>query len=100
MSEWGQQLAPTFMDAVGALLEENTVGGAHPELTAMLAAAPASVKALLQPAHDKVAGWSFDTPSGVPSQDANLMMDVPTDAQIEEGVGRIARLIAKVMAEA
>jgi len=79
VSEYGPLYAPTFLDAATALAEELATPGTHPELSAIAAGAPSGVGALVGPARDKVAAWSFDTPSGVAAGGAD-----PTAAQIAD----------------
>ena len=64
VSEYGQMLAPTFLDAAQALAEEIARPSSHPELSAIAVAADATARSLVSPAHDWVSTWSFDTPSG------------------------------------
>src|SRR5579871_3384392 len=71
VSERGQLLAPTLLDALQALSAEVAAPGAHPELSAMVAAArqaSPSVLPLLDPVTGWISGWSFDTPSGAPEE--------------------------------
>ncbi|HZS41154.1 MAG TPA: penicillin acylase family protein [Polyangia bacterium] len=64
VTEWGQALAPTFLDAGRALAEEIAQPGTHPDLTTLMAQADAPSKMLVQPSVDLVNAWSFDTPAG------------------------------------
>ncbi len=64
-TEWGQAYAPTLVDAAGALAAEIAQPGSHPDMTPIAMAADATAKGLVQKAHDLVAAWSFDTPSGL-----------------------------------
>jgi penicillin amidase len=97
ITQWGQGFAPTLLDSANALLAEaaalsdggvSTDGGAdggigpHPELASMLLAAENAADGgfsvpLLQQAHDLVAGWTFDTPSGAAE-------DNPTPQQVSD----------------
>jgi penicillin G amidase len=85
VSEFGQLLAPTFLDAANALLEEIATPGAHPELTALVTTADAPSKAALAGQRDLVMGWSGDTPAG--TDDA-----APSAAQVADS--RAALLLA------
>jgi penicillin amidase len=76
-SEYGEQLNPTLVDALTHLNAEATQPGSNPDLTAMLAAADAKVKAELPAVLALASGWTFDTPSGVDE-------DSPTPAQIAD----------------
>lgn len=77
VTEYGEQLAPTLLLAGEALLKELVQPGSVPELTPLLAAASAPVKALLPTAVAWVRGWSFDTPAAMPE-------DRPGAAQISD----------------
>ncbi len=62
VSEWDEKLAPTFLDAAQALIEEMAQSGTHPELTSTVGFADAPSKALVPVALDLVKSWTFDTP--------------------------------------
>ena len=81
ITEYGPLFAPTLLDAAEALSEELATTGAHPELTAMLQAAPTAIRQLVGPAHGRVMAWSYDTPSGVSAKVPGLD-DTPTAAQV------------------
>ncbi|MEO6950496.1 MAG: penicillin acylase family protein [Polyangia bacterium] len=83
VTEYGPLFAPTLIDAAQALSEELATPGTHPELTAIVAAAAPAIQQLITPAHDRVAAWTFDTPSGVSAQVAGLD-DTPTAVQIAD----------------
>lgn len=67
-SEYGQLLAPTLLAAGEALTKELAAPGSVPELTPLLAAASANVKALLPEATHWVHHWSFETPAAMPEE--------------------------------
>ena len=77
VTEYGEQLAPTLLQAGDALVKELTQPGSVPELTPLLATASAPVKALLPTAVQWVRGWSFDTPAAMPA-------DSPSAAQLSD----------------
>ncbi len=88
VTEWGQAFAPTLLAGANALLGEAAAldGGAaapgpYPDVAAYLASAAGSDAgfslALVQTAHDLVAAWSFDTPTGVAE-------DNPTPQQLSD----------------
>ena len=83
VTEYGPLLAPTLLDAAQALGEELQAPGTHSELTAMLMAAAPGVQQLVGPAHDRVAAWTFDTPSGVSAKVAGVD-DTPTAMQVAD----------------
>jgi penicillin amidase len=64
-TEWGQAYAPTLIDAAQALAAEIATPGTNPDLSAIATAASAATKGLVSKAHDLVAAWTFDTPSGM-----------------------------------
>jgi len=71
VSEWGQALAPTFVQTAADLAAEIATPNSHPNLTAIAAGADATAKGLVQTAHDIMAAWtSFDTPSGVGAENS------------------------------
>jgi penicillin amidase len=90
ITEVGQALAPTLMDAAGTLAAEIATPGVHPELSALAAGASVNVKAILPPILPLLAAWTFDTPSAMPE-------DVPTPAQIADS--RAALLSAAWIAQ-
>jgi penicillin amidase len=61
ISEWDDQLRPTFVDAAQALVEEIATPGAHPELSAMVSTADAPSKMLVQKSLDAVNAWDLTT---------------------------------------
>ncbi len=77
VTEWGQALAPVFVEVSAALAQEVSNPGSQPDLTAQVADAGATIKALFQTTHDWVNAWTFDTPSGVAE-------DSPTAQQIQD----------------
>jgi penicillin G amidase len=77
VSEFGQALAPLFVEISAALAQEVASPGSQPDLTALVSGASPDSKALFQTVHDWVAGWTFDTPSGAPE-------DNPTAQQIQD----------------
>ena len=77
VTEFGQALAPTFLDISRGARPGGRHAGIATDLTALVATASANSKALFQTAHDWVAGWTFDTPSGAPE-------DNPTAQQIQD----------------
>jgi penicillin amidase len=76
-NEWGEKLAPTFLDAARALADEIATPGLHADLSTIAASASVLAKGALDPAIAAVAGWTFDTPSGVAE-------DNPTPAQVAD----------------
>ncbi len=92
VTEWGQGFAPTFVAAASALIGEAAAlaadGGAgpHPELDGYLAAAQGAdggfPAALLEDAHDLVAGWSFDTPAGVAADNPTAQQQADSKATL------------------
>ena len=72
ISEYGQLLAPTFLDAVGALAAagRGKGDGGPMDVTAYALDAGPTLQPLFQQAHDWVAAWSFQTPSGISDPDA------------------------------
>jgi penicillin amidase len=77
--EYGEMLAPTFLDAGKALAEEIANPGTHPELTTIATGASSDVKALVSQLNGVVAMWSFDTPSG--AAEDNPAPNVLTDSR-------------------
>ena len=78
VSEWAQALAPTFLSAAQALVEEINTPGSHADLTGIVAQADAPAKALAAQALGFVQNWtSFDMASGVDE-------DAPTPQQIAD----------------
>jgi penicillin amidase len=78
VSEWSQQLAPTFIAAAQALQEELATPGVHGDLTTLAQEASPISKQLLPMAVSLVQQWtSFDTASGVAE-------DQPTPQQIAD----------------
>jgi len=75
VTEWGQALAPTFLEGVNALLEEITTPGTHPELATMLGTATPEARAALTPLRDAVKQWTFDTPAGNNGETAQQLAD-------------------------
>ena len=65
ISEWAQELYPTYMSAAKALQEELATPGSHPDLTMLASTADAPSKMLAPMAADLVAKWTFDTPDGI-----------------------------------
>ena len=110
ITEWGQGFAPTFLNSANALLLEaaaladaglTSVGdaggsadagldagfGPYPELASLLLTAESAPAggfsvALLQQAQSLVAGWTFDTPSGVTE-------DSPTAQQLSDSKAEV-----------
>lgn len=78
ITEWGQFLAPTMLDAAKALAEEIATPGAHPELTPLVTTADPTAKANVPKVRDLIAGWTFDTPAGT---DANASAQQIADSQ-------------------
>lgn len=64
ITNWGKTWKPSFDTAVDALIAEAATPGTHPDLAALVLAAPAPVRAALAEAKTLVGGWSFDTPAG------------------------------------
>ncbi len=79
VSEYGQHLAPTLLDAGDALLAELATPGSHPELAPLIASAQANTKATLARAVAAVRGWSFDTPAAMDEEQ-------PTAAQLTDSL--------------
>jgi penicillin amidase len=77
VSEYGQLLNPTLVDALQALSDENATPGKHPELAPILAAASSMSKTQLAAALAMAKAWSFDTPSAVAEEN-------PTPAQVTD----------------
>jgi len=77
VTEWGQALAPTLIDAATSFAAELASPGAHPELTALAASASTTSKRLAIAIVPIVSGWTFDTPSGA-------VEDNPTPEQIND----------------
>jgi penicillin amidase len=77
VTELGLALAPLFLEVSAALAQEVATPGSQPDLTSLVASASANSKALFQTVHDWVAGWTFDTPTGVTE-------DNPTAQQIQD----------------
>ncbi len=77
ISEHGQIVAPTLVDAAKALGEEIAQPGMHPELTQIAMNASAQAKAALPKALALVQGWTFDTPAASDEE-------MPTAAEIAD----------------
>ncbi|MCU1282177.1 MAG: uncharacterized protein JWM53_5723 [bacterium] len=78
VSEWSQALAPTFITAAQALVEEVNAPGTHADLSLLASQASPISKQLLPTALSLVQGWtSFSTESGVAE-------DAPTAQQIAD----------------
>ncbi|MDB4968165.1 MAG: uncharacterized protein JWN44_3854 [Myxococcales bacterium] len=78
VSEWAQALAPTFLSAAEALVEEINTPGSHADLTGIVAQADGPAKMLAPEALAFVKAWSsFDMASGVDE-------DAPTAQQIAD----------------
>jgi penicillin amidase len=75
ISDWGKALAPSFVSAANKLAKEAAVPGSEPSVAAVLATASPATKAILTQAATLVAGWTFDTPSGVDATDAVVIAD-------------------------
>jgi penicillin amidase len=66
VSEWAETFAPLLVSTAADVAAEIATPGSHPGLTAIVAAADATAKGLVTPAHDIVHAWtSFDTSSGL-----------------------------------
>jgi hypothetical protein len=77
VTEWGEALANTLIDAATSFAAELASPGAHPELTALAASASTTSKRLAISIVPIVNGWTFDTPSGA-------VEDNPTPEQIND----------------
>jgi penicillin amidase len=76
-TEWGAAFAPLFVEISAALAHEAAAPGSEPDLSSLVTVASSGTKALFQTVHDWVAGWTFDTPTGVAE-------DNPTAQQIQD----------------
>ncbi len=91
-SEYGQMFAPTFLDATQGLASAMISGpgdGGPSDVSAYALDAGASIQALFGVAHDMVASWSFDTPSGLDDAGpptANVQQISDSQAQLVMGV--------------
>jgi penicillin amidase len=68
VTEYGEMLAPTLIDAASALLETLVDPKSHPELASLVAGLSrgrADTNALLTTVLTRLQAWTFDTPSGV-----------------------------------
>jgi penicillin amidase len=66
VSEWGQAMAPTFIQVANDLAAEIATPGTHPDLTAIVTAADATAKGLVPQAASIMTAWTdFETPSGL-----------------------------------
>ncbi len=77
ISEYGQMLNPTLIDALTSLQAEVTTPGTHPDLSAIATALDPTVKGELATAITLAQGWTGDTP-------AAMAEDQPTAAQISD----------------
>lgn len=77
VTEWGQKLQPTLLDAASALSEEIQTSGSHPDLRALVAGASANAKSIEPTLVSLIQNWTFDTPAGVAE-------DNPTAQQIAD----------------
>jgi penicillin amidase len=69
ISEWGQAMAPTFIQTASDLAAEIATPGTNPSLTSIATGADATARGLVQQAHDIMAAWTdFDTPSGLENE--------------------------------
>lgn len=62
VSLWNQRLAPVFLEATQALLEELAAPGTHADLQQMVALASPASKALVPMARSLVEAWGYDSP--------------------------------------
>ncbi len=85
VTEYGQALQPTMLDAARALEEEIQTPGTHADLEAIASTADQPSKNILPDLITLIQGWSFDTPSATPGE-------APSDAQIADS--RAALLFA------
>jgi penicillin G amidase len=77
ITEWGQALQPTLLDAATALSEEIQTSGSQPDLTALVAGASADSIQIEPTLVSLIQNWTFDTPAGVAE-------DNPTAQQIAD----------------
>lgn len=77
VSEYGQMLAPTMVSAAADLGKEITTAGSVPELSSLVAAAPAKARAALAALSAVLPAWSYDMPAG-------MAEDSPTADQIRD----------------
>lgn len=77
VTEWGELLAPTLVDAGTQLKEELATPGTHPALTQVAQGMSDGAKANLAAALTALQGWSYDTPSAVDE-------DQPTADQVRD----------------
>jgi penicillin G amidase len=75
ISDWGRALAPSFIAAANKLAKEAATPGSEPSMAALLATAKPEAKAILIQVSTLVAGWTYDTPSGVDATDAVTIAD-------------------------
>lgn len=64
VSEWGEKLAPTLIDAATALAAELAQPGTHPELASVVQAAGADAKAIAPALPAILSAWTHASPSG------------------------------------
>jgi penicillin G amidase len=66
VSEWAETFAPVLVSTASDISAEIKTPGSHPDLSAIVAAADGTAKALVGQAHDIVQAWtSFETRSGL-----------------------------------
>jgi penicillin amidase len=75
VSEWGQAMAPTFIQVASDLAAEIATPGTHADLTAIATAADPTARGLVQKAHDIMAAWTdFETWSGQGTENSALQV--------------------------